>query len=66
VIAHVLVCRAARWRPVGYSNGQTAFEHVILVAAGVALVYPALTFDLIGVGLVGIAVFSQKLLRKGT
>ena len=41
-----------------------AFERVILVVAGVALVYPALTFDFVGLGLVGIAVFSQKILRR--
>ncbi len=41
-----------------------ASERVILVVAGVALVYPALTFDFVGLGLVGIAVFSQKILRR--
>jgi TRAP transporter 4TM/12TM fusion protein len=42
----------------------TSWERVILVAAGLALVYPALTFDLIGLGLVGMAIISQKVLRK--
>ena len=43
-----------------------SFERVILVAAGLALVYPALTFDAVGLGLVGIAVFSQKFLRRSS
>ena len=43
-----------------------SFERVILVVAGVALVYPALTFDAVGLGLVGIAVFSQKVLRRSS
>ena len=42
----------------------TPWERVILVAAGLALVYPALTFDLVGLGLVGMAIISQKVLRK--
>ena len=44
----------------------TIFERIILVAAGLALVYPALTFDAVGLGLVGIAVFSQKFLRRSS
>jgi TRAP transporter 4TM/12TM fusion protein len=43
-----------------------SFERIILVAAGLALVYPALTFDAVGLGLVGIAIFSQKLLRRSS
>ncbi len=43
-----------------------AWERIILIAAGVALVYPALTFDAVGLGLVGIAVFSQKFLRRSS
>ena len=42
------------------------FERIILVAAGLALVYPALTFDAVGLGLVGIAVFSQKFLNRSS
>ena len=44
----------------------TWFERIILIAAGLALVYPALTFDAVGLGLVGIAVFSQKFLRRSS
>ena len=43
-----------------------SFERIILVAAGLALVYPALTFDAVGLGLVGIAIFSQKFLRRSS
>jgi TRAP transporter 4TM/12TM fusion protein len=42
------------------------FERIVLVAAGLALVYPALTFDAVGLGLVGIAVFSQKFLNRSS
>jgi TRAP transporter 4TM/12TM fusion protein len=44
----------------------TSWERVILVVAGLALVYPALTFDFVGLGLVGAAIFSQKILRKSS
>lgn len=42
----------------------TWYEKVILVIAGLALVYPSLVYDVTGLALVGIAVFSQKILRK--
>jgi TRAP transporter 4TM/12TM fusion protein len=42
----------------------TWYERVILVIAGVALVYPSWIYDVTGLALVGIAVFSQKILRK--
>jgi TRAP transporter 4TM/12TM fusion protein len=45
-------------------NRANSFELVILVVAGLALVYPALIFDAVGLGFVGIAVFSQKLLPR--
>lgn len=42
----------------------TRYERIILIIAGLTLVYPALTYDLIGLGMVGAAIFSQKVLRK--
>ena len=42
----------------------TPYERAILIIAGLALVYPALVYDFIGLGLVGLAIFSQKVLRK--
>ncbi|MCX5917048.1 MAG: TRAP transporter fused permease subunit [Deltaproteobacteria bacterium] len=42
----------------------TWYERVILVIAGVALVYPSWIYDVTGLVLVGFAVFSQKILRK--
>jgi TRAP-type uncharacterized transport system fused permease subunit len=42
----------------------TSYERAILIAAGLALVYPALVYDFIGLGLVGIAILSQKVIRK--
>jgi len=42
----------------------TSYERVILVLAGLTLVYPALVYDLVGLGLVGIAILSQKVFRK--
>jgi TRAP transporter 4TM/12TM fusion protein len=42
----------------------TSYERVILILAGLALVYPTLLYDFIGLGLLGIAILSQKLLRK--
>jgi TRAP-type uncharacterized transport system fused permease subunit len=42
----------------------TWYERIILVVAGVALVYPSLVFDVSGLALVGAAVVSQKVLRK--
>jgi len=42
----------------------TSYERGILIFAGLTLVYPALVYDLIGLGLVGIAVLSQKVFRK--
>jgi len=42
----------------------TWYEKVILVIAGLALVYPSWIYDLSGLSLVGFAVFSQKILRK--
>jgi hypothetical protein len=35
-----------------------------LIIAGLALVYPALLYDFVGLGLVGIAILSQKVFRK--
>jgi TRAP transporter 4TM/12TM fusion protein len=40
------------------------YERAILVVAGLALVYPSWTYDMIGLALVGVAVFSQKVIRK--
>jgi len=40
------------------------YERVILVVSGLALVYPTLLFDFIGLGLLAVAIFSQKVLRK--
>jgi TRAP transporter 4TM/12TM fusion protein len=42
----------------------TWYERIILVIAGVALVYPSLVFDVSGLALVGAAALSQKVLRK--
>jgi TRAP transporter 4TM/12TM fusion protein len=42
----------------------TFYERGILIFSGLALVYPTLLFDFIGLGLLGIAIFSQKVLRK--
>jgi TRAP-type uncharacterized transport system fused permease subunit len=40
------------------------YERAILVVAGLSLVYPSFTYDMIGLALVGVAVFSQKVLRS--
>jgi TRAP transporter 4TM/12TM fusion protein len=42
----------------------TWYERVVLVLGGLALVYPSTLFDMAGLGLVGIAVFFQKVVRK--
>ena len=42
----------------------TSYERVILVLSGLALVYPTLFYDFIGLGLLGIAILSQKVFRK--
>lgn len=42
----------------------TWYERVILIASGLALVYPTLTYDIIGLTLLAIAVLCQKVLRK--
>jgi TRAP transporter 4TM/12TM fusion protein len=42
----------------------TGYERAILITAGLALVYPALVYDFVGLGLVGIAILSQKVIRK--
>lgn len=42
----------------------TSYERAILIAAGLTLVYPALIYDAIGMGLVGLAILSQKVIRK--
>jgi TRAP-type uncharacterized transport system fused permease subunit len=42
----------------------TWYEKAILIASGLALVYPALIYDVIGLGLLGLAIFSQKVLRR--
>jgi len=42
----------------------TSYERAILIAAGLTLVYPALIYDAIGLGLVGLAILSQKVIRK--
>ncbi len=42
----------------------TSYERAILIIAGLALVYPALLYDFIGLALVGVAILSQKFLRK--
>ena len=43
----------------------TIYERIILIIAGLTLVYPAWIYDLVGLALVGVAIFSQKVLRKG-
>jgi TRAP transporter 4TM/12TM fusion protein len=42
----------------------TWYEKAILIVAGLALVYPSWIYDVTGLALVGLAVFSQKVLRK--
>ena len=42
----------------------TSYERVILILSGLALVYPTLLYDFVGLGLLGIATLSQKVLRK--
>jgi TRAP transporter 4TM/12TM fusion protein len=42
----------------------TTYERIILIIAGLTLVYPAWIYDLVGLALVGVAIFSQKVLRK--
>jgi TRAP transporter 4TM/12TM fusion protein len=42
----------------------TFYERAILILSGLALVYPTLLFDFLGLALLGIAIFSQKVLRK--
>ena len=42
----------------------TPYERAILIIAGLALVYPVLVYDFVGLGLVGIAILSQKVIRK--
>jgi len=42
----------------------TSYERVILILSGLALVYPTLLYDFVGLGLLGIAILSQKVLRK--
>jgi TRAP transporter 4TM/12TM fusion protein len=40
------------------------YERIVLVVSGLALVYPTLLFDFIGLGLLAVVIFSQKVLRK--
>jgi len=40
------------------------YERVILILSGLALVYPTLLFDFIGLGLLAAAILSQKVIRK--
>jgi TRAP transporter 4TM/12TM fusion protein len=40
------------------------YERILLVIAGLALVYPSPAYDLVGFGLIGLAIFSQKVIRK--
>ena len=42
-----------------------SYERIILVVSGLALVYPTLLFDFVGLGLFAVVIFSQKVLRKG-
>jgi len=42
----------------------TWYERGVLILGGLALVYPSTLFDFIGLGLVGIAAFFQKVVRK--
>jgi TRAP-type uncharacterized transport system fused permease subunit len=42
----------------------TFYERIMLIAAGLLLVYPRATFDLIGFGLMVLAVLSQKLRKE--
>ncbi|MCX5907660.1 MAG: TRAP transporter permease [Deltaproteobacteria bacterium] len=42
----------------------TSYERIILILAGLALVYPALMYDIIGVSLVGLVIISQRVIRK--
>jgi TRAP-type uncharacterized transport system fused permease subunit len=43
----------------------TVVERVILIAAGLVLVYPSLTQDVIGIGLFGLAGLLQYRRRSG-
>jgi TRAP-type uncharacterized transport system fused permease subunit len=40
------------------------YERGILIIAGLALIYPSWVYDGVGLALVGLAVFSQKILRR--
>jgi len=42
----------------------TSYERAFLILSGLALVYPTLLFDFIGLGLLAVPIFSQKVLRK--
>jgi TRAP-type uncharacterized transport system fused permease subunit len=42
----------------------TSYEKAFLIASGLALVYPAFLYDVLGFALLGLAIFSQKVLRK--
>ncbi len=42
----------------------TLSERAILILSGLALVYPTLLFDFIGLGLLGLAILSQKVIRS--
>ncbi len=42
----------------------TWYERVILIIAGLALVYPSWVYDIFGLGMVGLVILSQKFLRK--
>jgi TRAP-type uncharacterized transport system fused permease subunit len=42
----------------------TWYERGILILSGLALVYPTMTFDIIGLALLAVAILSQKVLRK--
>ena len=43
----------------------TVPERAILIASGLALVYPTTLYDIIGLVLLGVAILSQKVLRRG-
>jgi TRAP transporter 4TM/12TM fusion protein len=42
----------------------TWYEQIILIIAGLALVYPSWVYDITGLGMVGLVILSQKVLRK--
>jgi len=42
----------------------TFYERIMLIVAGLALVYPKPLYDIIGFGLIILAIISQKLIKR--